>query len=381
MIIGIDGSPFTENPTGIQMFMTNVFAELSRLAPGNRYVVYGVHAPDAFPPEYGNFILKRSMMYKYWKLWRLWFYSGFPLQMAADKLNVFLSMYQMIPLYGRCPRIAVIYDITPVLVDNATSKYHTSIFKWQVRYTVNNANRIITISEASKRDLVTHFGASPGKISVAYPGYSGKVFHPSDDLLDTARVKAKFGIEGEYILYTGTLQTNKNIPRLVEAFARLKKAGKIPHKLVLCGKEEWGAGDIRRAVAQSGFANDVVTTGYVPSGDLPSLMRGATAFVFPSMYEGFGMPVLEAMACGVPVVVSNTSSLPEVVGDAGAVFDPFDVDGMASAIYGVISDSNLRRIMVDKGLSRSADFSWERTARSILQVIESACASMSISSQ
>ena len=182
-------------------------------------------------------------------------------------------------------------------------------------------------------------------------------------------VVGSYGIDREYILYTGTLEPRKNIVSLIRAFDAIKKESGIPHRLVIAGKKGWLFDDIFSAVEELGLVDEVIFTGYVPGEDLPYLYNGASLFAYPSKYEGFGLPPLEAMACGCPVVSSNSSSLPEVVGDAGLMVAPEQTNDLArEAMLKVLSDSSLRDSMRCRGLERAAMFSWKRCARETLDV-------------
>jgi glycosyltransferase involved in cell wall biosynthesis len=173
----------------------------------------------------------------------------------------------------------------------------------------------------------------------------------------------RWSIRRPYILAVGNLQPRKNLLRLIEAFAQLITERRIPHQLVLAGKAKWRESDIHRTVRRLGIEDRIVFTGRVPDEDLACLLNGAELFVYPSLYEGFGLPVLEAMACGTPVVTSNCTSIPEVAGDAALLVDPYRVDELADAIHHVLSDESLRARLREKGLARSQMFSWRQTAR------------------
>jgi glycosyltransferase involved in cell wall biosynthesis len=207
---------------------------------------------------------------------------------------------------------------------------------------------------------------------VVYPGYDQTIFQPVRDEGVIEAVKARYGIAGDYALFVGTLQPRKNLIRLIEAFSNFR----FPisdFRLVIAGKKGWLYQEIFRWVEELGLEKKVVFTGYVPEGDLPVLLSGARLFVFPSLYEGFGLPVLEAMACGTPVVCSNASSLPEVAGDAAVLVDPQDVEGLAAAMERVLGDEELRAELIVRGFEQARKFSWERCARETLDVLESVC--------
>jgi glycosyltransferase involved in cell wall biosynthesis len=182
-------------------------------------------------------------------------------------------------------------------------------------------------------------------------------------------VRERFNVRHPYILSVGVLQPRKNLPRLVEAYGRIAK--EIPQHLVLVGKEGWAFEALRRRVAQSGVASRIHFTGYVADADLPPLYAAADLFVYPSLYEGFGLPPLEAMACGTPVVTSNTTSLPEVVGSAAVTVEPTDTAALAAAVAEVLSSTEKRAELIERGFARVRQFSWERTARETVGVYES----------
>ena len=177
----------------------------------------------------------------------------------------------------------------------------------------------------------------------------------------------KYSITGSFILFVGNISPRKNILALLQAFNKLKKRG-IKHKLVIAGKKDQRYEQVLKTLNELNLGGEVIFTGYVPEEDLPKLYNAADLFVYPSLYEGFGLPILEAMACGTPVVASNVSSLPEVAGDAGLLVNPQDVDALTNAMYKVLTDDKLKESLIDKGLERAKFFSWEKTARETLEV-------------
>jgi glycosyltransferase involved in cell wall biosynthesis len=182
-------------------------------------------------------------------------------------------------------------------------------------------------------------------------------------------VRAKHGIRVPYILYVGTIEPRKNITRLIQAFAQLKKRG-LPHKLVIVGQPGWHCAPIYSEVERQGLQNEVIFTGYVPFEDLPALYSGAESMAFPSLYEGFGLPVMEAMACGTPVVTSDSSSLAEIADDAALLIDPLSVEQIAEALFRLHQEPHLREELSRRGRARAAEFTWERSARQTLDLYE-----------
>jgi glycosyltransferase involved in cell wall biosynthesis len=248
-----------------------------------------------------------------------------------------------------------------------------------VRHTARRAAQIITLSEYSRRDIMETYGIAPERITVT-PAAAPESFGPVTDQNELARIRNLYGIEGDYILSVGSIQPRKNLSRLIAAYSSLRHAQpgvKLP-KLVLAGKRAWLYDETLRTISELEVGNSVILTGYVPSAHLPALYSGALCFVYPSYFEGFGLPPLEAMKCGSAVIVGNRTSLPEVVGDAAVLVDPFDVEEIASAMEKVIGDSGLRSQLRAKGLEQAKLFDWRETARKTLAVYQQAAALGSI---
>jgi glycosyltransferase involved in cell wall biosynthesis len=234
--------------------------------------------------------------------------------------------------------------------------------------TVEKCEKIITVSEFTKSEVIKYLKCPADKIEVIYNGKDDKFKVLGQK--EIAGLRKKYNLDFPFILFVGVLQPRKNVPALIKAYASLKKRG-IKHKLVIAGGKGWKYDDIFKTVKDLELQKDVIFTGSIPKDDLPILYNAADVFVFPSVYEGFGIPPLEAMACGVPVITSKTTSLPEVVGDAGLLIDPQDISALADAIYRVLDDSDQRSDMIKKGLERAKRFSWERCAKETLSVYRS----------
>lgn len=241
------------------------------------------------------------------------------------------------------------------------------IFKLLFPRTLKTADKIIADSNCTKKDLISYFNIPEEKIRVILLAADGKFKRLNKE--EIKEVKQKYNLNFPFILYVGTWEPRKGIPSLIRAFYKLKKKN-IHYKLVITGKKGWKYKEIFETIDKLNLQNDVVFTGYVSDEDLPALYNAADLFVYPSLYEGFGLPPLEAMACGTPVITSNTSSLPEVVGDAGIMVDPYDVDGLADAMHKVLTNDGLREDMIKKGLKRAKMFSWEKCAKEMLDVYE-----------
>jgi len=238
-----------------------------------------------------------------------------------------------------------------------------------VRRSARRAAHVLALSESARNDIIDTYGI-PGERVTAIPLAAPARFAPVLDEKELQRVRQTYGIEGDYILSVGSIQPRKNLPRLIAAYGSLcrqRPAGKLP-KLVLVGKQAWLYGETLRAISKNGIGPLTVLTGYVPDSDLPALYSGACCFIYPSYFEGFGLPPLEAMTCGTPVIAGNRTSLPEVIGDAGILVDPFNEDAIANAIKEIVDNPQLRTELRTKGLKQAARFTWTETALKTLEV-------------
>ncbi|MBQ2264399.1 MAG: glycosyltransferase family 4 protein [Oscillospiraceae bacterium] len=233
---------------------------------------------------------------------------------------------------------------------------------------MQRADRIVTDSEFSKREIIKYYPAFAGKIRVVPCGVDTKRFHPETDAGKITQVREKYGITGEYFLYLGTLEPRKNLERLLDAYAVFAKRRENPARLVLAGGKGWLYDGIFAKVQQLGLEEYVIFTQYIDAADMCALMSGALAFTFPSIYEGFGMPPLEAMACGTPVLVSDAASLPEVTGESAVIVKPDSTESIAEGLERLFTDAALRNRLSAEGLERAAAFSWERSARMLYEV-------------
>jgi glycosyltransferase involved in cell wall biosynthesis len=275
------------------------------------------------------------------------------------------------PPFCPCPVVVSIHDLSFEHLPQTFKRRSRTQLRLTVRHSARRAARIISLSEHGRRDIIETYGITAERVS-AIPLAAPSHFAPVHDNRELQRVRHNYGIDGDYILTVGSIQPRKNLARLVQAYASLrgnKSADKLP-KLVLVGKSGWLYDETLRALKETGVADTVVLTGYVPQEDLPALYSGALCFVYPSYFEGFGLPPLEAMKCGAPVIVGNKTSLPEVVGDAALTVDPFDVEAIASAMQRVIESPALREELSIKGRARAETFDWRETARKTLAIYQ-----------
>jgi len=279
-------------------------------------------------------------------------------------LHLFLATCLMAPVLPGGRVVSIVYDLIPLRLSSLFPERER--FRRRLEYLVRGSAALVAISHRTKTDLTELLGVDPLRIRVVYPG-RGEAFHPADPNV-IAEVVARYGIRGQYILYVGALGPHKNVTTLLQAYERARLRNGLAAQLVLVGSQRWGEGTLS-LLETLHVRSNVVLTGLVPAADLPPLYSGAACFVFPSRYEGFGLPVLEAMACGTPVVASNAGALPEVIGRAGLLVDPENPEGLAASMCQLVTDQQLRADLSARGLSRAAEFSWERSAHDLLTLL------------
>ena len=275
-----------------------------------------------------------------------------------------------LPYSMPCPTVGTVHDLSALHVPGKYDAFRGFYIKTVLPFLIRQLTHVITISESSKKDIMAHCGVPDDRITVIPLAHNKKQFHKHIGGDEVSRVRQKFCLQKPYILYTSRLESpGKNHIRLIEAFSSLRKHTSIPHQLVFAGSPWSRAKDIYDAAALSPFSSDILFLDFVPQRDLPALYSAAEAFVFPSLYEGFGLPVLEAMACGTPVLSSNISSLPEVGGSAVRYFNPLSVTDMSCALNDVLFNPAERRFLVEEGLTQSSQFSWQKTVAETLDVL------------
>ena len=292
----------------------------------------------------------------------LWEQLVQPLQLRTARIDLLHAMAFAGPLALSTPWVVTVYDVSFLLFPGSFNRTNRMYLTWAVRNALQRADRVIAISESTRRDLLRLFSVSPDKVKVVYCGRDAG-FSPPTDRAAVERVRARRHLPERMILFVGTLEPRKNVPRLVRAFARAKREAHLAHRLVLVGARGWRYGEVDQAIAEEGIAGDVILAGYIPQDELPAWYQAADLFVYPSLYEGFGLPPLAAMACGTPVVASNASALPEVIGDAGLLVSPTDTNALTEAIIRGVTDSAWRQETSARGLKQAALFSWNRAAR------------------
>ena len=351
--------------------MVREFKKIVRNGSGVRFSLFASHrdgndAAAIAPGE--NFELCPSSLLDHDRLWRL---GGAGISAVRSRADVmFLPTAATLPV-GPIPVVCTIHDVTPLTMPSHSNKVtalQRIFFKGCARF----SRAIITPSECSKRDIVTLLGVPEDKVTVVYDGCDHAVFNPSlagQDALEALR--GRLGISKPYLIHHGTIQPRKNLKRLIEAFRlMLARNTVLDLDLVLAGQMGWASAEITQAArSSSGSRGNVIFAGVLPDADLALLIKGASLAVVPSLYEGFSLPMVEAMACGVPTVTSRTSCLPEISGNALVYFDPLSVEEMELCMQSVLLDSGLNQWLRQNGIARARQFSWERCAQETLRVL------------
>jgi glycosyltransferase involved in cell wall biosynthesis len=352
---------------GIGTYVRNLLRHLSRIDSKTEYVLFCRAADCGTAEELGeNFraVPERARTYSLKEQLRI------PMDLRREGIDLFHAPHYVLPPLTPCKSVVTIHDCIhlrfPQYLPNRLAYAYARSSLW---FATHRSNRVLTVSEASKRDILRYFRVPERKIDVIYNAIDERFGEPPTPE-EIERVRDRYQLNAPYVLYAGNIKPHKNLERLIEAFHTLRR-GDLEHvKMLIIGDEISKYATLRRAVHRYKLHKHVRFFGFVPDKTLAVLYRLARAFVFPSLYEGFGLPPLEAMASGTPVITSNLSSLPEVVGDAALLIDPYDADAIADAMRRVLLDSDLREDLRQRGLRRVAEFSWERSVRRVREIYE-----------
>jgi glycosyltransferase involved in cell wall biosynthesis len=370
--IAIDAHSVGTRLAGNETYATNLIESLAEIDSVNEYTLYVTknEAVERFRNRWPNF--KPRITLPHTPLVRI------PLTLSAElrrnPVDVLHVQFTSPPL-APCPVVVSIHDLAFEHLPQTFNRRSRLQLRVTVRQSARRAARILAISEHARRDIIATYRIAPEKIT-AIPLAASDRFRPVTDKTELQRMRNTYGIDGDYILSVGSIQPRKNLHRLIRAYSDLRRlwpGGKLP-RLVLVGKRAWLYAETLNAIQTNGLSDSIILTGYVPETDLPALYSGAVCFVYPSYFEGFGLPPLEAMKCGTPVITGNRTSLPEVVGDAGLMVDPFDVSALAAAIARLIDNSHFRNELRVRGLAQAQKFDWRETARRTLKIYKEAVA-------
>lgn len=291
----------------------------------------------------------------------------------GDQAQVTHFFNYIVPPHVAGKKIVTVHDMVYKTFPETVRGRTRYMLDTGLKKSMKRADRIVTDSEFSRQEIIRYFPQFADKIRVVYCGVDQNRFHPVENAAQIAAVREKFSLDREYFLYLGTVEPRKNLERLIDAYDRFAKGKSQAPYLVLAGGKGWLDDGIYRKVQELHLEKTVLFTEYVPDEDICPLMCGALAFVFPSIYEGFGMPPLEAMACGVPVLTTHAASLPEVVGEDAVVVDPYDPGAIADGLEQLYTDADLRKRLAEAGPKRATQFSWEASAKQLYAVYEEVC--------
>ncbi len=373
MQIGVDAQTLLEQSAGITYYTRGILGELLKQDRKNYYDLFLFRLFPKKPIfEFGqgkNFSYRYQRFFPYKAFYKLHKWGiNIPLETFFGPHDLYFFPNFVAYPYRTGKSVVVVPDLSFEKVPQWVAGRNVEFLKRFVPSSVSQADRVIAISEFTKKDLAETYGVPEEKIIVAYPGVDRSEFYPRPTS-EVEAVRRKYGIKKPYLLYLGTLEPRKNIPAILEAYAGLKE--KRDFGLVLAGKVGWLCEEVFEKIRALGLENEVITTGYVPPEDRPLLLSGAEVFLFPSFFEGFGMPVVEAQACGTPVITSNATSLPEAAGEAAILVDPKSVEELRQALEKVLSSPRLREELRKRGVENAKRFSWSSSASKIISVFDS----------
>lgn len=373
--IGIDVTAALTQGGGIGRYTRELVRALAATATDHHLRFFSAKAPAELPvsdplPQGRNISYRAAPLDERW-LYRLWYRLRLPLpvQWISGRLDLFHSPdFVLPPVSGRIPTLLTVHDLSfvhyPHTFPAVLVRYLNRVVPWSIR----RATHVLADSAATKQDLLDVWRVPPEKVTVLYSGVDARFQPVSDEAAKTA-VRRRYNLgEAPYVLTVGTVQPRKNYQMLVQAFRPV--AQHLPHNLYIAGGKGWLYEEMLAEVQRQGLDGRVRFIGFVADEDLPALYSAADLFVFPSLYEGFGLPLLEAMACGVPVVTSDASSLPEVVGDAAVMLSPQDTAVWSEAMQALLVDALRRQALAARGLQQARRFTWQRAATQLLALYD-----------
>lgn len=372
MRIGIDYTAAVNQSAGIGRLVRSLVHAVAEIDHKNQYVlVHTAPNPGRSPevPQAPNFTV-RELRFRERFMTALWHRFNVPLaiDLVTGPVDIFHAPDFVLPPVRRGIKIITVHDLAFLIHPECADERLRAFLEHAVPSSAARADFIIADSENTRNDVICLLDADPERVFVV-PGGVDSSFSPADPEA-VEQVRAAYGLDQPYILAVGVIEPRKNFPRLIDAYNRLRLRSDLPNQLVIAGSRGWLSEETFRQADRSAFPSDIRFTGYVPEADLAALYTGADVFAFPSLYEGFGLPVLEAMACGTPVVCSNTSSLPEFAGDAALLVPPDDTDAIADALQRACEDDLLRDDLRRRGPERARCYQWQRSAERLVEVYE-----------
>jgi glycosyltransferase involved in cell wall biosynthesis len=361
--IGIDYTSAVRQGAGIGRYTRNLIRALADIDHTTEYVLFSAGRDTGQSPWPDNFRgrslpLSDAALAFAWQKLRL----PIAIEWITGRLDIFHSPDFVLPPVRRARTVLTVHDLSFMRFPECSSAPLLEYLMRAVPRSVARADMILADSESTRQDLIELLRVPEERLRVVYAGVEPR-FQPQRDSANVQAVLSRYGIRVPFVLGVGTLQPRKNFVRLIRAYGLLKRGKGLPHSLVIAGGRGWLYEEILRTIDELGLQQDVQLVGFVADEDLPALYSAASVFAYPSLYEGFGIPVLEAMGCGTPVVTSNVSSLPEVAGDAAMMVSPDDIEALADVLWRVIDDDSQRRELVQRGFEQAKRFQWRTSAQ------------------
>jgi glycosyltransferase involved in cell wall biosynthesis len=370
MHIAFDGTTLRPGRTGVGYYTEHLLHHAAAQCGDDELTVISNAAIETTRPLPRHVQLSVSAS---WLPRLVWMQTRAPRLLRTIKADVVHFTNGMVPAFSRVPTVVTIHDMSLTMFPGFHPIRRVLLNRPFVNLAARRADAIITVSDAAKQDIVRLYGIEPSRVHVVHeaPASAFRVIH---DPFELRRVRERYGLAERFILYVGTIEPRKNLPKLIEAFARRRVAGDLPHQLVCAGPYGWLSDGIEAQIDRLRIPDAVRFTGYVPFEDLPAIYNLAELFVFPSVYEGFGLPVVEAMACGTPVVTGRVAALNEVTGDAAELVESLEPDALGAALVSLARNRDRREDLSRRGLLRSQSFSWARAAADTINVYRQAVA-------
>jgi glycosyltransferase involved in cell wall biosynthesis len=363
MRIGFSARGLSVRSGGVRQFIKSLVPALAEQVQDDElFVFYNQEKFLGLAPASNEVLIKGGN-----RIW--WDFVLLPRALRKLRIDATIFPKNVVPFFTGCPGFVVVHDLA--YFDDRLGAYpflDTFYMRTLIPRSLRRAAGVFAVSENTKKDIIRYTSCDPGKITITYEA-ADDMYRPIKDRARLERIKQKYNLPESFIMYVGSLSPRKNVIRLLEAFAGIRE--KIPHQLVLTASKSWKDSSVYAAMSRLNLQDRVHKLGYVEEQDMPALYNLADAYVYPSLYEGFGLPVLEAMQCGCPVVASDATSIPEVAGDAAMLVNPLDTQALADAVYRLLTDRELRNRLVAAGFEQAEKFSWHRCAQIILEKIRS----------
>ena len=348
----INGLQLSDQNTGVQYYTRSLYLEFLKRNDKD----YSFHLLQGSSCD---FQAQRTTRYRRILLENF----SLPVNFRKHNFNLYHSPNYVLPYFSSLPSVLTIHDLLTLNCPELCQTESALYFRFFLPHSVKKAIKIIAVSDTVKKDILDHFNIPEKKVDVIYHGINHRFKKSNNEV-----ILKKYDLPKKYILFVGNIEPKKNLERLVQAFNLLKKDTDLPHKLVIAGKKGWKYKSVFSTITRLKIANEIIITGYIPEDDLPSVYSMSDLFAFPSLYEGFGIPPLEAMACEVPVLVSNQGALPEITGGKCLQVNPFDIHEIAQGMHRLLSDGHLRKKTVLAGIEWVKRFTWEKAAEETLSI-------------